>query len=279
MNTELPDPTKETAASAPDSATEAPPPAAPKKARESVWEIFRSLVIVLVLVAVFRTFIAEATVIPTPSMERTILIGDHVFLNKLLYGPTLPFTSLRLPPIRTVRRQEIVAFRNPRNPSLMFVKRVIGVGGDLVKIENRKVFVNGAALEEPYAQYQFGGFLPLRDTFPPSVEEISTFTAALGLHPDWANEMPRFIRRDGLRVPEGFLFVMGDNRDNSSDSRFWGFVPVENIVGEPLFVYWSYDAPSKDWTNEDLMARMKFNLSILWNIIHKTRWSRTGTTF
>jgi signal peptidase I len=91
--------------------------------------------------------------------------------------------------------------------------------------------------------------------------------------------MPGYIRNDGLHVPPGYLFTMGDNRDNSLDSRFWGFVPLENVVGEPWFVYWSYDAPSKDWTAENLAMRLKFDLSILWNFFGRTRWSRTGRTF
>jgi len=120
-------------------------PEATSRRRESAWETVRSLLVVLVGVFCIRTFIAEATVIPTGSMESTIMIGDHVFLNKLLYGPRLPYTSFRIPPLRSVHRQDIVAFRYPRNPSVMFVKRVIGVGGDVIRIEDRSVFVNPAA--------------------------------------------------------------------------------------------------------------------------------------
>jgi signal peptidase I len=266
------------------SAPDVPSPAgqttlAKPQRRESVWETVRSLLIVMVGVFCIRVFIAEATVIPTASMERTILIGDHVFLSKLFYGPRLPYTSLRIPRFKVVQRQDIVAFRYPRNPSVMFVKRVIGVGGDLVRIRNKKVFVNGQALKEPYAQYQFSTLMPLRDDFPPPVNLLDTLPAAWGLDSAWAREMPGFIREDGLYVPPGYLFVMGDNRDNSLDSRFWGFVPVDNVVGEPLLVYWSYDAPSKDWTSEDLVARLKFDLSIIWNFFTKTRWSRTGKIF
>jgi len=273
----------ETAAPAPESAsTEATSPAAttgPPRRRESAWETARSLFVVLVAVFFIRTFIAEATVIPTGSMEKTILIGDHVFLNKLLYGPQLPYTSLRVPPLKTVHRQEIVAFRYPRNPSVMFVKRVIGEGGDVVRVENKRVFVNGQALDEPYVQFQFTNLFPLRDNFPPPLSQIETLPAAWGLDPGWAREMSQFIEKDGLHVPPGYLFMMGDNRDNSLDSRFWGFVPEENVVGEPLFVYWSYDAPSKDWTAEDIVARLKFDASIVWNFLRKTRWSRTGKIF
>ncbi len=253
--------------------------AAPGPRRETAWETARSLLVVLIGVFCIRTFIAEATVIPTGSMERTILVGDHVFLNKLLYGPHFPYTSLRIPPLKTVRRGDIIAFRYPRNPSVMYVKRVIAKGGDVVRIENKKVFVNGRPLKEPYAQFQSSALMPLRDNFPPSPHELETLPAAWGLDPNWAREMPNYIRRDGLHVPTGHLFAMGDNRDNSADGRFWGFVSEENVVGEPLFVYWSYDAPSKDWTDETLPARLRFDASILWNFVRKTRWSRTGKFF
>jgi len=265
-NTEPPEPISES------------PDGKPRR-RESAWETVRSLLVVLLGVFCIRTFIAEATVIPTGSMEQTILIGDHVFLNKLLYGPRLPYTSLRIPPLRSVHRQDIVAFRYPRNPSVMFVKRVIAVGGDVLRIEDRKVLVNGEPLKEPYVQFQYSSTLPLRDNFPPALNVLDTLPAAWGLDPAWSREMPNFIRADGLHVPQGFLFCMGDNRDNSLDSRFWGFVPLENVVGEPLFVYWSYDAPSRDWTSEELTSRLRFDASILWNFFNKTRWSRTGKTF
>jgi signal peptidase I len=253
-------------------------PAKPER-QESVWDTLRSLLIVLVGVLCIRTFVAEATVIPTGSMESTILIGDHVFLNKLLYGPRVPYTSLRLPPLREIQRQEIVAFRYPVNPAQMFVKRVIGVGGDVVKIENKRVYVNGKPLLEPYVHYLPVPTQSLRDDFPPSLSLLQTYPAYLGLDAAWAREMPSFIRNDGLHVPPGYLFMMGDNRDNSLDSRFWGFVPLENVVGEPMFVYWSYDAPSKDWMAETLAERLKFDASIVWNFINYTRWKRTGQTF
>jgi signal peptidase I len=263
--------------SVPEPAAESKP-AKPER-QETAWDTLRSLLIVLAGVLCIRTFVAEATVIPTGSMESTILIGDHVFLNKLLYGPRLPYTSLRMPPLKEIHRQDIVAFRYPRNPSVMFVKRVIGVGGDVVKLEDKKVYLNGRPLFEPYAQFQYSTVLPLRDDFPPTPSLLETLPAAWGLDPLWAREMPSFIRNDGLHVPPGYLFVMGDNRDNSLDSRFWGFVPLENVVGEPLFVYWSYDAPTKDWTAETLEARLKFDASIVWNFLAHTRWSRTGQTF
>lgn len=269
----------EGSAAAQDAASADDAPESLSKSGETAWETLRSLLIVLIGVLCIRTFVAEATVIPTGSMEKTILVGDHVFLNKLLYGPRIPYTSWRLPEVKRVHRGDIVAFHYPVNPSLMFVKRVIGVGGDVIKIVNKRVYLNGKLLKEPYAQFQSSYLSPLRDNFPPPVAQIDTLPAAWGLDPGWAREMPNFIESDGLHVPEGYLFTMGDNRDNSLDSRFWGFVPVDNVVGEPLFVYWSYDAPTKDWTADDVPARLKFDWEIVLNFIRKTRWSRTGKGF
>jgi signal peptidase I len=281
-----PDPNLTPSAAGTDGVAQGAPVPAPEAAiaakqvkGETAWETVRSLLVVLVGVLCFRTFIAEATVIPTGSMEKTILVGDHLFLNKLLYGPQLPYTPWRIPPIRNVHRQEIVAFHYPLNPSTMFVKRVIGIGGDVVRLSSKRVYVNGKPLGEPYVEHQFPGMIPLRDNFPPSIAQIETLPAAWGLDPSWAREMASYIKDDGLHVPPGYLFVMGDNRDNSWDSRFWGFVPESNVVGEPLFVFWSYDAPSKDWMDEGLKGRLEFDASILLNFLTKTRWSRTGKFF
>jgi signal peptidase I len=260
------------------------PPGAPieehkNRSQDSAWETLRSLLIVIVGVLCIRTFVAEATVIPTGSMENTILIGDHVFLNKLLYGPRIPYTTWRFPALRKVHRGDIIAFHYPRNPSVMFVKRAIAVGGDVIKIENKKVYLNGKPLNEPYAHFEYASIFPLRDNFPPPIDEIDRLPAAWGLDPSWAREMPAYIHPDGVHVPKGYVFALGDNRDNSLDSRFWGFVPLENIVGEPLFVYWSYDAPTREWTDDNITERLKFDVSILWNFFTRTRWSREGLFF
>lgn len=271
--------TEQTAEVSPDAGVVVAPAPSRTTRNDALWETLRSLLIVLVGVFCIRTFIAEATVIPTGSMENTILIGDHVFLNKLLYGPQVPYTDLRVPPLRGVHRRDIVAFPYPRNPSMMFVKRVIGIGGDVVRIAGRKVYVNGKLLREPYARFESPEIFPLLANFPPPLSKIDMLPAALGLNADWAREMPSFIFKDGLHVPKGYLFVLGDNRNDSMDSRFWGFVPADTVVGEPLFVYWSYDAPSGDWLDNRMSDRLRFDVSILHNFFSKTRWSRMGKVF
>ncbi len=206
----------------------------------------RWLMGVLVIVFFIRSFVGEATIIPTASMEKTILVGDHVFLNKLLYGPQIPFTGWKLPVVRPIRRQDIVAFRYPRDPSLIYVKRVVGLPGDRLEIQRNRVRVNGQELDEPYVVHANPN---LREQFGP------------------------------ITVPAGQFFVMGDNRDNSHDSRFWGTVPEANIVGEPLMVYWSYEAPTDAWLREGAMNRARFYGSIAVNFFSKTRWARTGLLF
>ncbi len=193
------------------------PPAKPRRG-EGAWETLRSLLMVLAGVLCIRTFIAEATVIPTGSMEKTIMVGDHVFLNKLLYGPQLPYTSWRVPPLRTIHHGDIIAFRYPVNPSVMYVKRVIAVGGDMVEVRDKSVYVDGRKIDDPHAYYQAGseGQLTMspRDRYGPAT------------------------------VPKGKVFVMGDNRDRSYDSRFWGFVDDNEVEGRAMVIYWSWDSDS-----------------------------------
>ena len=179
-------------------------------------------------------------------MEGTILVGDHIFLNKLLYAPQVPFTTLRLPRLKRVARGNIVAFHYPKDPSLNFLKRVIAVGGDVVEIKDGIVYVNHMPVREPYAVH----------TNPPWKRHPDSLSARL--------------------VPLGQLFVLGDNRDNSDDSRFWGTVPVGNVIGEPLFVFWSYDAPSAAWLNESPRFQLHFYSSILSHLFARTRWNRLG---
>jgi signal peptidase I len=210
------------------------------------WRLsWRRAIVLGAIVLGIRTFIGEASVVPTGSMEGTILVGDHLFMNKLLYGPEIPLLHWRLPMLKTIHRGEIVVFRYPKNPAETYLKRVAAVGGDRVEIRAGVLYINSAPVEEPYAVHH-GPLHNPQESWGPAV------------------------------VPAGNLFVMGDNRDNSSDSRDWGFVPVKNVIGEPLFVYWSYDAPTARWLDENPGHRISFYASILENFFSRTRWKRTG---
>jgi signal peptidase I len=216
---------------------------APRKPHRLSRVVRRTFLLVLIAF-VIRTFIGEAALVPTSSMEGTILVGDHILLNKFAYGPE--FLGIRLPRLRRVQRGNIIAFHYPKDPTLNFLKRVIAVGGDTVEIRGSIVYVNGIPQFEPYAVHKHGGWLHQED-------------------------MPVRI------VPKGELFVLGDNRDNSDDSRFWGTVPEHNVIGEPIMIVWSYDAPSREWLNESPGGQLRLYTSIAAGFFAHTRWSRTGT--
>jgi signal peptidase I len=205
----------------------------------------RRLIILGAIVLGMRIFVGEASVVPTASMEGTILVGDHLFMDKLLYGPEIPLVHWRLPALKTIHRGDIIVFRFPKDMSETFLKRVTALGGDRLEIKNGVLYVNSQPVQEPYAVHHAPVHSP-DESWGPTV------------------------------VPEGKLFVMGDNRDNSSDSRDWGFVPTSNVIGEPLFVYWSYDAPTARWLDENPKHRISFYASIAENFFSNTRWSRTG---
>ena len=202
---------------------------------------------IFLVVFFIRTFLGEASLVPTGSMEGTIMTGDHIFLDKALYGPELPLVGWRLPRLKSPHRGDIIAFRYPKDPSITFLKRVVAIGGDTIALRDDAVFVNGAPLPEPYAVHRVHA------------------------------RNHRYESMPARKVPAGQLFVMGDNRDDSSDSRYWGTVPVENVVGEPLVVYWSYEAPSRDWLQDKPDLKMRFYASIGEHLFSRTRWDRVGT--
>ena len=213
----------------------------------SFWRRSTGRLIVMALIVLgVRIFIGEASVVPTGSMEGTILIGDHLFMDKLLYGPEIPLLGWRLPMLKTIHRGDIIVFRYPKDPSEAYLKRVAGVGGDRLEIRDGVLYVNSNAVLEPYAVYH-------------------------------GPRTSRYEQMAPIVVPPGMLFVLGDNRDNSSDSREWGYVPLENVIGEPMFVYWSYDAPTSRWLDENLEDRLAFYATIPIHFFSHTRWSRTGT--
>jgi signal peptidase I len=211
-----------------------------------MWEWTKSLVSTLVFVWIFTHGVAQATVVPTESMTPTILVGDHFFLDKVAFPANYPQVLQNYLPGRTIQRGDIIAFWSPENPEMRLVKRVIGLPGERIEIRNRSVYINGRKLDEPYA-----------------------------VHTDFR----QFDRRDNLApvtIPPDQFFMMGDNRDNSNDSRFWGFAPRDSFIGRPLFVYWSYD--DEPYSEEMTLGQwMEHSVSVATHFFTRTRWLRTGT--
>ncbi|HYB19704.1 MAG TPA: signal peptidase I [Thermodesulfobacteriota bacterium] len=186
-----------------------------KKKKSTLREYVEAIIVALVLALIIRTFVVQAFKIPSGSMEPTLEIGDHILVNKFIYGIKIPFTSINLFPWENPRRGNVIVFIYPLEPEKDFIKRVIGVEGDTVRIVNKKLYINGVEVPDPHAVYKEDLILPgdmqKRDNFGP------------------------------VTVPKGNLFVLGDNRDRSLDSRFWGFVPLEDVRGKAFIIYWSWD--------------------------------------
>lgn len=191
----------------------------------------QSLLITVVIAVFVIMFVVQAFQIPSESMEDTLLIGDYLLVDKAHFGPAGPWSWLI--PYQKIRHGDIVVFRYPVDPKQHFVKRVIGTPGDHIRMVNKRVFVNGHVLDEPYAIHRFSNYDSFRDNFPNGDIGLAHLPGK------WSQELQRLTEDGQLIVPDGFYFVMGDNRDDSSDSRYWGFVPRENIIGRPLLIYWS----------------------------------------
>jgi signal peptidase I len=198
---------------------------------EALASLLRTVVVALFLL----TFVLQPLLIPSESMEHTLLVGDFLLFNKQVYAPT-SMLSRWLMPYREVERGDIIVFHHPHPPLL--VKRVVGIPGDHLRIEDGRVMVNGVALDEPYAAFEPAPPNPFRDNFPAKVYTDPQ------VDPDWWMEMQSLTRDGELVIPAGEYFVLGDNRNHSKDSRFWGFVPREAIVARPLVIYFSLSRPS-----------------------------------
>jgi signal peptidase I len=232
--------------------------------KSTVREYLESIVVTVILALFGTTFLLQAFKIPSSSMEDTLLIGDHLMVDKVSYGPGGIWSWLL--PYQQVQHDQIIVFRYPREPDTYFVKRIIGLPGDRIHLENKRVFRNGQALPDAYAVHKAGYFEEFRDNFP-------NFSSGLG-YPDWMEEVPQHTRDGDIVVPEGQYFVMGDNRDLSSDSRYWGFVPRENIVGKPLLLYWSYESSSEDYRESGMGDSASRLYDVLIHFPQKTRWNR-----
>jgi len=241
--------------------------AQPQHSSSSWSEVIKSLSGTLVIAIFVVTFIVQAFQIPSESMEKTLLIGDYLLVDKLHFGQDSLWDKVI--PYRLVRRGDIVVFHYPVDPSVHFVKRVVGIPGDKLRLIDRQVYVNGAPLNEPYVHY-FRPHDSYRDEFPRL--DLAVMPSVSGT---WWTQMQKLVVDNQLIVPEGYYFVMGDNRDDSLDSRYWGFVPRENIVGRPLLIYWSIQTP--DPRGAQLTASDKLNrfLYALSHILQMTRWNRT----
>ena len=199
-----------------------------KDKRKLLKEYVEAIVIALLLALVIRTFVVQAFKIPSGSMIPTLLIGDHILVNKFIYGIKIPFTEKKVLMFNKPERGDVIVFKYPENPQKDFIKRVIAVEGETIEEKDKIVYVNGKILNEPYAHHydrylRPGGHDP-RDTFGP------------------------------VTVPEDKVFVMGDNRDQSYDSRYWGFVDLNDIRGEAFIIYWSWD--TNDWVRFNRIGRL-----------------------
>jgi signal peptidase I len=220
--------------------------------------------VTIILLLFGTTTLVQAFVIPTGSMEDTLLIGDHLLVDKLAYAPSGNASKLVLPYMQ-IKNGDIIVFRYPVNVTDVYVKRVVGVAGDRIRVVNKQLFRNGQRLDEPYVYHKTDYIDSYRDNFPGEPN--------MRLEKPAYDMLERNVVNDEVVVPPGHYFAMGDNRDASSDSRYWGFVPRENIIGKPLIVYWSYDAPTEQLATSSIS--LEHVTDLLQNFFTKTRWSRT----
>jgi signal peptidase I len=242
-----------------------------EKPRETTVEFLASLAAVLVTGLFIITFIVQAFEIPSSSMENTLLIGDHVFVNREQFAPRTRWLGPILP-YRQIRHDDIVVFLSPAEPGLYVVKRIIGVPGDRIHLRDGVVYRNGEKLNEPYVIHQDGEAAnnPYRDNFPAvAPSEFNNVT------PDWELALPQHVEGDDLVVPPNSYFGMGDNRDVSLDSRYWGFIPEENVIGRPMFIYWSFETPAGQYLQREVSQRVGFLAHVVLHFFDETRWRRT----
>ncbi len=233
-----------------------------KKLVDSTRDFISEWAINILILLFGTTTLVQAFIVPTPSMDTTVRVGDHLLVDKLSYAPA-GLISRHLLPYTEPKRGDVIVFRYPMNIQENYVKRLIGVPGDHIRVVDKVVYLNGKPLQEPYTQHVSPAIEPYRDNFP---------SAPYGPVYDRARTMlEQNVVNGEIVVPPDSYFAMGDNRDNSLDSRYWGFVPRENIIGKPLVIFWSYDAPTEDWV--DYNANHFIDLAK--NFFSKTRWDRT----
>jgi signal peptidase I len=248
-------------------------PAAEKSAqhkRTSFHEYVESLLVTVVLALFAQAFVVQAFKIPTKSMEPTLLVGDHLLVNKFVFGGTGRWYD-RLLPYRNVRRGDVIVFPFPYEDHPFYVKRVIGLPGDRLKIIDERVYINGKPLDEPYAVHDpMAVYDPFMDDFPPSTPE----SVSAQMRPEWGAQILTYVQNGELVIPPGKYFAMGDNRDDSLDSRYWGFVDRDAIVGRPILIYWSTQSTEEEYENRGLAAWLRDLFDTLIHMPSRTRGSR-----
>jgi len=222
--------------------------------KSTLREYFESIVIAVILALFIRTFVVQAFKIPTGSMEENLLIGDHLLVNKFVFGPSASAVERAVLPMASLKRGEVVVFKYPEEPDRDFIKRVIGLPGETVELREKKVYINGTPLNEPYVHF----LAPPRSGT--EFNEVTSFDVRERYGP--------------VTVPPNQYFVMGDNRDNSQDSRYWGFLPRDLVKGKALVIYWSYEAGREDYQEEGAGATARGFISVFAHFFTRTRWDR-----
>jgi signal peptidase I len=271
LTPEAVEPTEPSGQEAAAQAKEADPSERPTHANQTTLSEYLESLLVTVILALFGTsFVVQAFKIPSQSMERTLLVGDHLLVNKFIFGGRGAWYD-KLLPYRQLQRGDIIVFKFPYQDHPHFVKRVIGLPGDHLKIVDQQVYVNGSPLIEPYVVHDpASGYDPLNYSFPPAGNQMYLSS----LQPEWAHEIKKHVQGNELVVPPGKYFAMGDNRDHSLDSRYWGFVDRDAIMGRPFLIYWSIDANSADYGSSTFAQRIVGIFDTLMHLPARTRWSR-----
>ncbi len=236
-----------------------------KKPGETPMEFTASMASVLVTGLFIITFIFQAFEIPSKSMVETLLVGDHLFVDRVMFAPKTKWMGPLLP-YREIHRGDIVVFLSPSQPGLYVVKRIRGVPGDRLRLRDGKLYVNGELQDEPFVAPRSGAHDPMRDDFPDSVPITAT--------PEWRLQAPLYVKNGELVVPPDRYFAMGDNREISYDSRYWGFIPRENIIGRPMFIYWSFETPENQYEKTSIGERVAFIGRVIIHFFDDTRWRR-----
>jgi signal peptidase I len=247
---------------------EAPVPEKKQKKKETTMEFIASTASVLVVGLFIVTFCLQAFEIPSSSMVPALLIGDHLFVDRVRLAPKTNWMPLL--PYHDVQRGDIVVFISPAEPGLFLVKRIIGLPGDRIHLQDGAVYRNGQKLDEhAYVIHSVGNYDPFRDNFP----KIAPMDGA-DVFVDWRYSIRDHVQGNDIVVPKNSYFAMGDNRDVSRDSRYWGFVPRENVVGRPMFIYWSFETPADQVTKTDMSDRIGFLFHEITHFFTETRWRR-----